>query len=142
MTVSVRANYRLTGWNANQLRLRVADIMTAYGTAIDQQLKQEIQTPQFSWPRETKRRSGSVAGTIRNIVDTGTFLRSQRRDRPNATTLRFTWGNDGVSYAGYILSGVPGRNYPARDWIKPALDRLPLDAFFRQQWARLDGRGA
>lgn len=141
MTVSVNASYKLSGWNSNQLKLRVADIMTAYGTAIDKQLKEEIQTAQFDWPKQTKRRNGSVAGTTRNIVDTGAFLRSQRRERPNATTLKFTWGNDGVSYAGYILSGIPGRNYPDRNWIQPALNNLPLDAFFRQQWQRLAGSG-
>lgn len=141
MTITVNATYKLSGWNSNQLKLRVADIMTAYGTAMDQQLKEEIETAQYSWPKATKRRNGSLAGTTRNIVDTGAFLRSQRRDRPDATTLRFTWGNDGVSYAGYILTGVPGKNYPERDWITRALTSLPLDAFFRQKWQSLSGRG-
>lgn len=141
MTTTVRASYKLTGWNANQLKLRVANIMTAYGKAIDKQLKEEIQTVQFPWPGITSRKNGTIEGNPRDIVDTGAFLRSQRRNRINATTIKFTWGNDGVSYAGYILSGIPNRNYPARDWIRPALANLPLDGFFRREWQRLAGRG-
>jgi hypothetical protein len=141
MAVQVQASYKLTGWNAPQLKLRVANIMTAYGKAIDQQFKEEIQLVQFPWPGTTYRRNGTIEGSPRDIVDTGAFLRSQRRERLNATTLKFTWGNSGVNYAGYILQGVPGKNYPARDWIKPALTNLPLDGFFRAEWSRLAGRG-
>ncbi len=140
MAVQVKASYKLTGWNAPQLKLRVANIMTAYGKAMDQQLKEEIQLVQFPWPGTTYRKNGTIEGSPRDIVDTGAFLRSQRRKRLNATTIKFTWGNSGVNYAGYILQGVPGKNYPARDWIKPALDNLPLDRFFRAEWSRLAGR--
>jgi hypothetical protein len=141
MAVQVRASYKLTGWNAPQLKLRVANIMTAYGKAIDQQFKEEIQLVQFSWPGTTYRKNGTIEGSPRDIVDTGAFLASQRRERFNATTIKFTWGNSGVNYAGYILQGVSGRNYPGRDWIKPALTNLPLDGFFRAEWSRLAGRG-
>lgn len=138
--VSVKASFKLTGWNATQLKLRVPAIMTAYGKALDKQFKEEIQLVQFSWPVTTYRRNGTIEGSPRDIVDTGAFLRSQRRTRLNATTLQFTWGNSGVTYAGYILRGVPGRNYPPRDWIGRALNNLPLEPFFRDQWQALSGR--
>ncbi|MEM9808073.1 MAG: hypothetical protein AAF959_22635 [Cyanobacteria bacterium P01_D01_bin.56] len=32
----------------------------------------------WTWPRETKRRNGEIAGTVRNIIDTGKLKRSQR----------------------------------------------------------------
>lgn len=35
----------------------------------------------WTWPRETKRRNGQIAGTIRDIVDTGRLKRSQRAVR-------------------------------------------------------------
>lgn len=94
MAVQVRATYKLTGWNAPQLKLRVANIMTAYGKAIDQQFKEEIQLVQFPWPGVTYRRNGTIEGSPRDIVDTGAFLRSQRRERLDATTIKFTWGNE------------------------------------------------
>lgn len=147
MAVQVKAAYKLTGWNANQLKLRVPAILTSYGSVLDKQLKDEIQTAQFSWPRQTKRRNGSLAGSPRDIVDSKTFLRSQRRDRPSATQLRFTWdakSDGGFSYAPLILTGYTtnkGTVVPGRNWIRPALQAEPLDRFFAVEWKRLSGQG-
>lgn len=134
----VKASLRLSSLRSDDLIRRVPAIMTTYGKVMDQQLKEEIKTVQFSWPGETRRRNGDLAGSPRDIVDTGAFLRSQRRRRINATTLRFTWGGSGgVTYAGIIYQGK-GANYPARDWIKPALEALPIARFFAEEWRRLD----
>lgn len=141
MAVQVKASFRLTGWNGNQLKLRVPQILTAYGSVLDKQLKEEIQTVQFSWPRDTKRRNGSIASSPRDIVDTRTFLRSQSRDRPTATQLRFTWS---APYAPLIFTGYTsskGTVVPGRNWIKPALDKQPLQPFFARQWQQLSGQG-
>jgi len=143
--VRVNAKYKLTGWNGNQLKLRVAAILTAYGQVLDKQFKEEIQLPQFPWPNPTKRSNGTVVGSPRNIVDTGAFLASQQRERPNASTLVFTWGNSGVDYAGRILTGQGarwGKDGPPRDWIALALKKQPLDQFFEAEWKRLARRGA
>lgn len=147
MPVQVKANFKLTGWNANQLKLRVPQILTSYGKVLGDQLKEEIKTPQFGWPRATKRRNGQTVTSPRDIVDLGGLLRSQRRDRPTATQLRFTWepkSKDGFMYAGLILTGYTtskGTLVPGRNWIRPALEKQPLDRFFAEQWRRLDGLG-
>ena len=134
----IQSRLRLTSFRSEELIRRVPKILTDYGKALDQQLKEEIKTEQFSWPGETRRRNGSTVTSPRDIVDTGAFLRSQRRRRINLTTIRFDWGGSGgVTYAGYIYQGIPGRNYPARDWIKPALDALPIGEFFAREWRRL-----
>jgi hypothetical protein len=141
MAVQVKASFKLSGWNGNQLKLRVPEILTKYGTVLDQQLKEEIKTTQFSWPRQTKRRNGQTVGSPRDIVDTGAFLRSQRRDRPSATQLRFTWS---TPYVDLILTGYTtskGTVVPGRNWIKPALEHEPLEPFFAQQWRKLSGLG-
>lgn len=139
----ISARLELKGWNATQLKLRIPTIIRAYGDVLDAQLKEEIQTVQFSWPGQTRRRNGSVVGSPRDIVDTGNFLRSQRRDYPDATTLRFTWNaksERGFMYAGIILTGYTtstGKAMPPRNWIKPALDKHPLNEFFIKEWRRL-----
>lgn len=139
----ISARLELKGWNATQLKLRIPVIIRRYGDALDKQLKEEIKTVQFGWPNETRRRNGSIAGTTRDIVDTGRFLRSQRRDYPDATTLRFTWdakSDRGFMYAGIILTGYTtstGKALPPRNWIKPALDKYPLNAFFIAEWRKL-----
>jgi hypothetical protein len=143
----IKASLSLKGWNATQLKLRVPTILTRYGDVMDRQLKEEIQTVQFYWPRKTRRRNGQVIGPgDRDIVDN--FLRSQRRNFDGRTTLTFTWdakSKDGFMYAGAILTGyvVGPRSTPVppRNWIKPALDKHPLDAFFITEWRKLGGSG-
>lgn len=147
MAVQVRATFNLTGWNANQLKLRVPQILGKYQTVLDQQLKTEIQSPQFSWPRQTKRKNNSTVSTPRDIVDLGGFLRSQRRSFDGRTTITFTWdakSKSGFAYAPLILTGYTtskGTLVPGRNWIKPALENAPLDAFFAEQWRKLDSLG-
>lgn len=134
----IQSRLRITAFRSEELIRRVPKILTDYGKALDQQLKEEIKAEQFSWPGATRRRNGSTVTSPRDIVDTGAFLRSQRRRRINLTTIRFDWGGSGgVTYAGNIYQGIPGRNYPARDWIKPALDALPIGEFFAREWRRL-----
>ena len=138
----VQARLNITNLQTEDLIRRVPKILTDYGSALDKQLKEEIKTERYSWPGETRRRNGSTAGSPRDIVDTGAFLRSQRRQRINLTTIRFDWGGSGgVTYAGYIYQVIPGKNYPARDWIKPALDALPIGPYFAREWARLSRGG-
>ena len=136
-----QARLSLTNLRTADLIRRVPAILTTYGSALDKQLKEEIKTERYSWPGETRRRNGTTVGSPRDIVDTGAFLRSQRRRRVNLTTIRFDLGGSGgVTYAGSIFQGIPGKNYPARDWIKPALDALPIGPFFAREWRRLEGK--
>jgi hypothetical protein len=136
MTLNARATYKITGFRADQLKIRGPEILTRYAKALDDQFKAEIKDPQFNWPRATRRRNGQTVTSPRNIVDSGAFLRSQTRTRVSATQIKFQWGGAyGVNYAGIILEGKTG--YPGRDWIKPGLDAVPLEQFFARAWARL-----
>jgi hypothetical protein len=145
MAVQVRASFRLTGWNANQLKLRVPQILGTYQTVLDKQLKTEIKTPQFEWDFVTKRRNGTTVSTPRDIVDLGGFLRSQRRSFDGRTTITFTWdakSKGGFAYAPLILTGYTtskGTLVPGRNWIRPALENAPLDTYFADQWRKLSG---
>jgi hypothetical protein len=134
----VQSRLRLSSLRSEDLIRRVPKILTDFGKALDTELKEQIRTERYSWPGETRRRNGETVTSPRDIVDTGAFLRSQRRRRVNLTTIRFEWGGSGgVTYAGYIYQGIPGKAYPARDWIKPALDALPIGDFFAREWRRL-----
>ena len=139
----IKASLSLKGWNAAQLKLRVPVILRRYGDVMDRQLKEEIQTVQFPWPRETQRRNGTTVNSPRDIVDLGGFLRSQRREYPSSTQLVFSWdakSRKGFMYAGLILTGYTtkrGTVVPGRNWIKPALDKHPLDSFFIAEWRKL-----
>ena len=133
---TVTATFRITQWNDAQILNRASRILTEYAKQLAEQTKTEIQTSQFSWPRITHRRNGSLVGSPRNIVDTGAFLNSQRSYRLDPLRARIAWGGSGgVSYAGIILRGKS--NYPRRDWISPAVAKLPIGPFFANNWSRL-----
>jgi hypothetical protein len=162
----IRATLSLQGWNAQQLALRVPAIMERYGTVMDKELKNQITSIKWPWPNETKRygkfnkaktakqflkvmaaqggRTYTIAGSPRNIVDSGDFLASQRKEfNQSKSQLVFTWdarSEKGFMYAGAILTGYQtstGRNVEGRNWIKAALDEHPLDQFFITEWRKL-----
>jgi hypothetical protein len=138
----IKSQLRLKNFRGDDFIRRVPAIVTAYGAVLDQALKAEIKSIRYGWPGPTLRQNGEIAGTIRDIVDTGAFLRSQRRRRINVTTIRFEWGGSGgVTYAGFIYQGIKERNYPPRDWIKPALEAEPIAPFFAREWKRLAAAG-
>lgn len=89
-----------------------------------------IESSIFSWPRRTERSNGSIVGSPRDIVDTGTFRDSQSHALVNPLLVRFLWD---IEYAliifyGYITTG--GNEYPGRDWIAAAFNEIdPLDVF-------------
>ena len=141
----ISARLELKGWNAIQLKLRIPTIIRAYGDVMDKELKDQIKAVKWYWPNDTRRRNGTlVRKGDRDIVDTGNFLRSQRREYPDATTLRFTWdakSKGGFMYAGLILTGGQignrGAAIKGRNWIKPALEAHPLNEFFIRKWREL-----
>ena len=137
---TLKTSFRLTGWNSTQLRLRIPAILTAYGKAVGDEFQEQIKLVQYPWPRRTYRKNGTIEDSPRDIVDLGTFLRSQKRDRIDATTLRFSWN---VPYASLIFNGYTtnrGNVCPPRNWIEPALKAQPLDQFFADQWRALARR--
>jgi hypothetical protein len=143
MKLTVTSTFNAGNLDPARFTERTVRVLREYDTVIFPAFKEEIKRAQFSWPGPTRRRNGSLVTSPRDIVDTGDFMRSQIRQpiNSNATMLTYAWGGGryGVNYAGYILAGVPVKRYPGRDWIRPALDRHPLDTFFAATWQRLAG---
>jgi hypothetical protein len=156
----IKATLELKGWNSKLLAERAGFILEEYGTVMDKQLKEEIQAVNYQWPatwpaghpregkpRITYRRNGQKVRTPRNIVDLGGLLKSQRKEYAadnGKYQLTFTWdakSDKGFMYAGLILTGYVvgprGTVVPPRNWIKPALDKHPLDSFFIAEWRKL-----
>ncbi len=96
---------------------------------LDRQFTEEIQSVQWSWPRETKRKNGRTVNTPRDIVDTGDLMRSQQNRKLNNFTWRWVWD---VEYSSVVHNGAVlkrGGNYPARPWTKTAERVVKLDDF-------------
>ena len=149
MNLTVTTTFNPGNLDPSRFIARSAEILRAYDSVIFPAFKEEIKAAQFSWTeRPTRRRGkkGEAPYTVtspRDIVDTGDFLSSQfrRQEAPLSLRLTYTWGGrgTGVNYAGYILTGIPARGYPGRDWIKPVFTDHPLDRFFATNWRRLAG---
>jgi len=145
-------SFRLVSWNADRLMRRVPRrILEDYGDVLGPQLQNEINSSQFPWPRDTKRKNGRlVKAGKRNIVDTGEFADSQQDPQisevDGGVSMTIAWT---APYAKDIFFGdeldfvgKDGTIYtfdlPPRDWIKPALDAQPFDRYFVQRWKELD----
>lgn len=133
MTTTVTRT-RIENWNPGIIRQKLTRILSDYRPVLAEELKESIRSPQFSWPRQTRRKNGTLVGSPRNIVDTGAFLASQRDYQPEPLSLLYAWGGPGpVTYAGIILKGKDA-SYPPRDWIARALQNQPLVPFIQSRW--------
>lgn len=105
-----------------------------YSQLLEAQFTKEIGTKQFSWPSTYKTTRGSYnrkgkgresVGSPRDAVDSGALRQSIGRSQPGPFAYRYVWN---VDYSVYVLKGYrtrAGNQMPARDWIKPALAKLP-----------------
>lgn len=120
--------------NATLIEDRLERAWERYSQLLEAQFTKEISTKQFTWPAEYRTTRGSYnrkgkgresVGSPRNIVDSGALRQSIVRTKSGPFSYRFTWN---VDYSIYVLQGYrtkAGTQMPARDWITPALFRLP-----------------
>lgn len=113
---------------------RLARAFERYTQRLEAQFTKEIGTKQFSWPTSYKTTRGSYnrkgkgresVGSPRDIVDSGALRQSIQRSQQGTFAYRFSWN---VDYSAYVLKGYrtkAGNQMPARDWISPALAKLP-----------------
>ena len=135
----------LTEWNAEALLARVPVILEAYSQEIGPELQKAIRAPVYQWSGETVRKAGGGGGlymsgpfvtTPRDIVDRGTFMRSQQaRVSEDGRSLSVVWDpvnpDDGEHYGDELLA--------SRNWIAPVLRQRPFRPFFVQRWRAMDG---
>lgn len=105
-----------------------------YSQRLEAQFTKEIGTKQFSWPTEYRTTRGSYnrkgkgresVGSPRDIIDSGALRQSIQRTQTGKFAYRYSWN---VDYSLYVLKGYrtsAGNQMPARDWITPALFKLP-----------------
>jgi len=120
--------------NANLIEDRLERAWERYSQRLEAQFTKEIGTKQFSWPSEYKTTRGSYnrkgkgresAGSPRDIIDSGALRQSIQRTQTGRFSYRYSWN---VDYSLYVLKGYrtsAGNQMPARDWITPALVKLP-----------------
>jgi hypothetical protein len=93
-------------------------------------LEESITSTIWEWPRETKRQSGEIVFTPRNIVDTGQLKDSQQLFFESWTYAIWRWDTE---YALYVHEGYTtqsGTDMPARQWVTNTLDNINIKAIF------------
>jgi hypothetical protein len=110
------------------LRGAVTQLGTAIQTGFDQQV--------YGWPVITKRRSGELAGTVRDVVDRGTLKGSQTAPfqvRPGVWAIEWTTPYANAVFLGAVLKGrkgaLPARNVPMNTVASFDLSRAFLGAW-------------
>lgn len=119
-------------FDTKPLEDRVRQAFASYSQLLEAQMVKEISTKQFSWPGTTQRGSYNRRGrgrekveSPRDIIDSGAFRQSQQRTQIGPYAYRYTY----LGYAAPILYGYRTRGnnqMPPRDWITPALQKLPI----------------
>ena len=108
-----------------------------------------LRAPVYSWPNETIRSNGQVAGTTRNIVDTANLFQSNTGPEISGLRVRYAWRTPYATavHEGYELKN--GRVMPARPWTSAVLGTESVDGIepydyrkaFRDIWlAKFKGR--
>ena len=106
--------------------------------AIGRQTQDLMQARMWGWPGLTERRNGALAGTRRDLVDTGALLRSQSDpQRAAAGHYRLSWN---AEYAAAVFLGAVFRkrrySMPARNAPLMAVRRLNIPQVFAQEYRR------
>lgn len=88
-----------------------------------------LAAPVYSWPRQTIRKDGSVAGSPRNIIDQGNsggILGSNTGPEINGLRVRYTWRvpHAAAVHEGYVTE--KGTLVPARPWTGAVLGTEPV----------------
>jgi hypothetical protein len=116
---------------------------------LNARFQQALRAPVYSWPGETERSNGQIAGTTRNIVDTANLFQSNTGPQILGLRVRYTWRTPYATavHEGYQLQD--GRQMPARPWTSAVLGTEPVDGIepydyrkaFRDVWvAKFKGR--
>jgi len=95
---------------------------------------EQLETVKWEWYRNTKRQSGQVVSSPRDIVDTGKLRDSLNVTDVGDAHVRYEYQED---YAGLVHQGFDGvgkagqpESYPARPWVTTTVDENDLLAIF------------
>jgi len=86
----------------------------------------QLEDPKWEWDRITKRKSGAIVDSPRDIVDLGTLRDSLDIEYVDETEAIYLYP---VDYAANVHEGATrsdGSRMPARPWVTAAVDELDL----------------
>ncbi len=111
-----------------QAKALVAKQRAAFAEAnkvLEQEIIGSIGSPIWRWPGQTVRQSGAVAGSPRDIIDSGALLNSYHVEKRSATQTAHVFD---AEYTAAVYNGATLRNggtIPARPFAEAPLADFP-----------------
>lgn len=110
----------IENWKGDQYVQALRDAFHESQDVLERRFAREFVRHQWEWPTDP---------SPRDIDDTGTLRRSQRKTQVSETQYRWSWHTD---YALFVHNGVTfkrgplaGRSFPARPWTLKPIEELP-----------------
>lgn len=94
--------------NVNKIRAALKESLAATMPHVDKKIKETFHDPIWQWPRQTRRRNGTLVTSPRDVIDRGSLLDSQSYRQTKANEYTFTWKAD---YAQNVFAGDDGATY-------------------------------
>jgi hypothetical protein len=138
-----RVSLQLKEWNAEKLLARTEKVLEQLGPIYAAEADRQITSVKWFWPNQTVRRfSREVVGSPRDIVDSGTLLRSRQEPQVQNNAMTIKWQapyalNVAVGkYGSYTNSSGDSVQPPqiARNWIDATYQALPAMKLFAEKW--------
>ena len=140
------AKVKVTQRNIGFVTKRTREFLFEFGPIIGFQLQKEIRDKQFDWPTPTLRKNGQlVPAGLRDIVDTGTLVKSQSLPRVALqgaeVQLKIEWTapySKEVLEGGYLIGTLRNAYIaPGRDWITPAIEKTDPFGYIWRRFLKL-----
>lgn len=107
-------------WRGDDVLLAVQVGFLNANDRMNELIMVETEDNKWAWPRNTLRSDGSIAGSPRDVIDTGAFLDSIKGEALDLETYEHSIN---VPYALEVVLG--SKHKPARNVFEKPLDRLP-----------------
>lgn len=128
--MSYKSNRSKLDSHIQQTFHRTAD---RFGKALNDAMEAKV----YEWDTITFRKSGEIAGSPRDIVDTG-YLRDSRYDISKVNQRDYVYSAD---YARDVLEGYVdtwGNSKPGRNWVATAVESENWAEVYREEWRNIN----
>lgn len=138
-----RVSFQLKEWNADKLLAKSEKVLQQMGPIYAAEADRQITAMKWFWPNVTVRRfSREVVGSPRDIVDSGTLLKSRQEPQVRNNALTIQWNapyalNVAVGKYGTYTNEYGKTVQPPqqkRNWIGATLEVLPPVKLFSEKW--------
>jgi hypothetical protein len=130
------ADFKINSFNIAAVNRAVDAAVDSVASVVDREMKSAIRAKVWNWPRPTRRKSGRIVGSPRDIVDQGALLNSQRMIRQGKRVLVYEWTAKHSLIVHFGLTTRKGTVVPGRPWTRLGLAKSNVQGVFVDSFRR------